>query len=205
MSPTRLTRSEKAQERREAIVEAATAEFVANGFAATRIEDIAARAGVAKGTVYLNFADKRDLFESVVKTRMLPIVATIAAGFERAHDTVRETVEALLDVALPLLSEPRTGDILRLVVSESIRFPDLTGFYRREVIGPTAARMGGLLKRAAAAGELTTPAAADYPLLVVAPLILAIVANGRLQEVGVTDMRAMLRTHLDGLFAGRRS
>jgi AcrR family transcriptional regulator len=200
----RPSRADKAQARRDAILEAAIAEFVAKGFAAARVEDIAARAGVAKGTVYLNFADKEALFEGAVRARMLPIATRVAASLEAETATAREAVEAFLSQALTLLSQPEIGDVVRLVVAESIRFPALTAFYRREVIGPMAARLRPVLVRAATAGELTPPASADYPPLVVAPMILSVIAGGILAEIGIGDLRAMLRVHLDGLFGGAR-
>ena len=198
----RTSRAEKTVARREAILEAATAEFVANGFAAARIEDIAARAGVAKGTVYLNFADKQALFEGAVRERMTPVVARLSNALEHEKSTVRETVKVLLRTAVGLLADPKVSEMLRLVVSESIRFPALTGFYRREVVAPIAMRCGQLMAKAAERGELTTPAAARYPQLVIAPLIIAIVFDGSLKEVGIDDFQAMLEVHLDNIFSG---
>lgn len=196
------TRLEKAQARSEAILEAAAREFVANGFVAARVEDIAARAGVAKGTVYLNFADKQALFEAVVKRRVGPIAAQLQTQLGQEGPSVRATVEALLARLLQALSDPAVGDVVRLVISESIRFPALTSFYRREIIAPVALRLGQVLQGAADRGELTTPATARYPQLVIAPLLLAVVARGALKEVGVEDLDEMLTAHLDALFAG---
>ena len=72
-------RAEKSEARRQAIVAAALDEFCARGFAATRIEDVAARAGVAKGTIYLHFDDKQALFREIVTTMLVPLVATLEA------------------------------------------------------------------------------------------------------------------------------
>ncbi|MGY4377522.1 AcrR family transcriptional regulator [Bradyrhizobium sp. i1.3.6] len=68
-------RATRAAERRSAIVEAAMEEFIARGFAATRLDDIAKRAGVAKGTIYLHFKDKESMFEELVRTVIVPVVA----------------------------------------------------------------------------------------------------------------------------------
>src|ERR1700742_3509420 len=89
-------RSERAAERRAAIVEAAFDEFVARGFTATRIDDIAKRAGVAKGTIYLHFKDKESMFEELVRTAIVPLVARLAAPPAQGG-TVREAVERLAD------------------------------------------------------------------------------------------------------------
>src|SRR6184192_311620 len=73
-------RAERAAERRGAIIEAAMDEFIARGFAATRLDDVAQRAGVAKGTIYLHFKDKEALFEELVRTMLSPLVGAIEAA-----------------------------------------------------------------------------------------------------------------------------
>src|SRR6476646_6287265 len=71
------SRATRAAERRAAIVEAAMEEFIARGFAATRLDDIAKRAGVAKGTIYLHFKDKESMFEELVRIVIVPVVARL--------------------------------------------------------------------------------------------------------------------------------
>src|SRR5262245_19030548 len=71
-------RAERAAERRAAIVDAAMQEFIARGFAATRLDDIAKRAGVAKGTIYLHFNDKESMFEELIRTAIVPLVGRLA-------------------------------------------------------------------------------------------------------------------------------
>src|SRR3954453_7587014 len=73
------SRATRAAERRAAIVDAAMEEFIARGFAATRLDDIAKRAGVAKGTIYLHFRDKESMFEELVRTVIVPVVAKLNA------------------------------------------------------------------------------------------------------------------------------
>src|SRR4051812_7667991 len=73
-------RAERAAERREAIIAAAMDEFIAQGFAATRLDDVAKRAGVAKGTIYLHFKDKEALFEELIRKAIVPLVNRLASG-----------------------------------------------------------------------------------------------------------------------------
>src|SRR4051794_3681824 len=73
------SRASRAAERREAIVAAGLEEFVALGFAATRLDDVAKRAGVAKGTIYLHFKDKEALFEELIRTALVPLIGRLAA------------------------------------------------------------------------------------------------------------------------------
>src|SRR3979490_2543103 len=73
-------RAERAAERRGAIIEAALDEFIARGFSATRLDDVARRAGVAKGTIYLHFKDKESLFEELIRTAIVPLVSRLGAA-----------------------------------------------------------------------------------------------------------------------------
>ena len=82
-------RAERAAERRQAIIEAALDEFIARGFAATRLDDIAKRAGVAKGTIYLHFKDKESMFEELIRTAIVPLVGRMQ-GPPPAGGTVRD-------------------------------------------------------------------------------------------------------------------
>src|SRR5690242_801717 len=86
-------RAERAAKRRAAIVEAAMEEFIARGFAATRLDDIAKRAGVAKGTIYLHFKDKESMFEELIRTAIVPLVGRMQ-GPPPAGASVRDLVEA---------------------------------------------------------------------------------------------------------------
>src|SRR6516162_1373048 len=76
----RVARDERRNERRTAILSAALEEFAARGFAATRLDDVARRAGVAKGTIYLHFRDKESLFQELVRAMLSPLVGTIEAA-----------------------------------------------------------------------------------------------------------------------------
>ncbi|MBY9051658.1 TetR/AcrR family transcriptional regulator, partial [Pseudomonas fluorescens] len=86
-------RATRAAERRAAIVDAAMEEFIARGFAATRLDDIAKRAGVAKGTIYLHFKDKESMFEELVRTVIVPVVARLTA-LPPPTGSVRDLIEA---------------------------------------------------------------------------------------------------------------
>src|SRR5712672_2548059 len=89
----KLNRAERAVERRQAIIEAALDEFIARGFTATRLDDIAKRAGVAKGTIYLHFKDKESMFEELIRTALVPLIGRLAAP-PPAGGSVRAALEA---------------------------------------------------------------------------------------------------------------
>src|ERR1044072_2458617 len=90
------SRATRAAERRDAIVEAAMEEFIARGFAATRLDDIAKRAGVAKGTIYLHFKDKESMFEELVRTVIGPLGNRLAEGPPPVGGSVRDMIEGFI-------------------------------------------------------------------------------------------------------------
>src|SRR4051795_4196570 len=129
----RPNRAERAAERRQAVMEAAMDEFIARGFAATRLDDIAKRAGVAKGTIYLHFKDKESMFEELIRIAIVPLVGRIQ-GPPSTSGTVRDLVEAFAFNLIQEVVATRRGEIIRLIVSEGPRFPAIADFYYREVV-----------------------------------------------------------------------
>src|SRR5882724_13399352 len=91
-----MTRGVRAQERREAIIAAALDEFIARGFAATRLDDVAKRAGVAKGTIYLHFADKEALFQEIIRSVLSPVVVTVESAMH-ADLPIRAIADRLVE------------------------------------------------------------------------------------------------------------
>src|SRR5689334_19725008 len=87
------SRAARSAERREAIIAAGLEEFIARGFAATRLDDVAKRAGVAKGTIYLHFRDKEALFEELIRTAIVPLVARLGAPPAADGGSVRDMIE----------------------------------------------------------------------------------------------------------------
>jgi AcrR family transcriptional regulator len=190
--------------RREAILSAALSEFSARGFAATRLDDVARRAGIAKGTIYLYFRDKERLFQELVRTMISPIVGVIEA-VPASDLPVRVVAEMLLDVFVREVYGTRRKDVIRLIIAEGPRFPKLAEFYYREVIARVLPAMRALLGRAVERGELTNDALARFPQLLVSPGLLAIIWNGLFERFAPLDVRALMRAHLDLLFGKRRA
>src|SRR3989449_2198439 len=124
----RGTRAARRDERRAAILAAALEEFAARGFAATRLDDVARRAGVAKGTIYLHFRDKESLFQELVRAMLSPIVGVVEAA-PMADLPVRIVAETLIDVFIREVYGTRRKDVIRLIIAEGPRFPKLAEFY----------------------------------------------------------------------------
>jgi AcrR family transcriptional regulator len=195
-------RAGRAAERRAAIVEAAFDEFVARGFTATRIDDIARRAGVAKGTIYLYFKDKESMFEELVSTAIVPLVARLAAP-PAPGGTVREAVERLADTFIREVATTRRGDIIRLIVSEGPRFPAIADFYYREVISRGMAGIRALIELGIARGEIRETELARFPQIMIAPAIVSVIWKSLFERHSPLDAHEMLRVHLDLIFGER--
>jgi AcrR family transcriptional regulator len=195
-------RAEKAAERRAAIVEAALNEFIVRGFTATRLDDVARRAGVAKGTIYLHFKDKESMFEELVRTALVPLVNRIAAP-QIPIGTVRDVIEAFAATFIREVANTRRGDIIRLIVAEGPRFPAIADFYYREVISRGLAGMRALIELAIARGEIRQKQLARYPQIVVAPAIVAVIWQSLFARHSPLDAGEMLRVHLDLIFGER--
>ena len=188
-------RAERAAERRGAIIEAAMDEFIARGFAATRLDDIAKRAGVAKGTIYLHFKDKESMFEELIRTALVPLTG----------GSVRDAIEGFARMFVQEVATTRRGDIVRLVVAEGPRFPAIADFYYREVVSRGLAGMRALIELAIARGEIGQKDLARYPQILVAPAIVAVVWQSLFSRHAPLDATEMFRVHLDLIFGERRT
>lgn len=196
-------RKERSAARRDAILAAALEEFSARGFEATRLDDVARRAGIAKGTIYLYFRDKESLFQELIRAMLTPIVGTIEA-LGAADLPVNLLADHLIDLFVREVYETRRKDVIRLMIAEGRRFPKLAEFYYREVLSRVIAAMRALLKRAAARGEV--PAGlVDFPQIIAAPGLVAIVWSGLFEKFEPLDVRAMMKTHVEMLLAPRRA
>jgi AcrR family transcriptional regulator len=182
------SRAARAAERRQAIIDAALDEFVARGFAATRLDDVATRAGVAKGTIYLHFKDKEALFQELIRTALVPLIGRLAAP-PPAGGSVRAALEGFARTFAQEVVTTRRGDIVRLIVAEGARFPAIADFYYREVVSRGKIRQQGLTR---------------FPQIVVAPAIVAVIWQGLFGRHAPLDATEMLRVHLDLIFGERR-
>src|SRR6185503_18817226 len=190
-------RAQRSAERRDAILAAALDEFSARGFAATKLDDVARRAGVAKGTIYLHFADKETLFEEIIRHELSPVVGALV-NVSHADIPIRQVTGQLIEVFVREIFETRRKDVIRLVLTEGPRFPKLAEFYYREVISRAMQAMRAILR-----GELKTDALVQFPQLLPAPGIVAVIWSGLFDRFEPLDVRAMMRAHFDILLGPR--
>src|ERR1044071_3273774 len=187
--PASAARKARSGKRREAILAAALDEFSSRGFEAARLEDVARRAGVAKGTIYLYFRDKESLFQELIRTMLTPLVGTIEA-MGQADVPVALLADRIVDLFVREIYETRRKDVIRLMITEGRRFPKLAEFYYREVLSRVIGAMRTLLKRAAERGE-APEALAKFPQLLAAPGLVAVIWSGLFDKYEPLDVREL--------------
>lgn len=188
-------RARKSAERRKAILDAALDEFSKEGFAAARLDDVARRAGVAKGTIYLHFRDKEELFQELIRSMMAPQLDALVA-LQDLDAPVQVALRRFADVFLREVLGTRRRDVMRLVIAEGPRFPAIAEFYYREVVSRGIGALRRVLERGVERGELRHKELVDFPQLVVAPAVLAIHWASLFQAFAPLDGEEMLDAHL---------
>jgi AcrR family transcriptional regulator len=196
-------RSATPEARREAILAAALDEFTVRGYEGARLDDVAKRAGVAKGTIYLYFADKEALFQELVRSMVNPVLTTLEQM--RAPDIpARMLIEGLLATFVREVYGTRRKDMIRLILAEGPRFPAIAEFYYREVVARVLAIVRPLLERAVARGELPNDSLARFPQLIIAPMLVGIMWQALFDKFEPLDVSALVRAHIGILFGSAK-
>jgi AcrR family transcriptional regulator len=197
---------EQTQKTESAILGAAVDLFLERGFAETRMEEIAQRAEVAKGTLYLYFPTKSAMLEAVLKK----VVAEPLLGISAVPLRNGESVQAFLRrTLLPLLragKSPQLEGMLRLIMTEATRFPEFAAIYRRVALDPMTSFLKKLAERARAGGELRSGSDAleRFPLLFMTPALMASVWNGLHEPEQQISAAAAFEALLDLIFVEER-
>ena len=202
-SPVAKRWERRSQARPGEIVAAAATLFADRGFAATRVEDVAARAGVTKATVYLYFADKQRLFEAVVRQALAPNIdraEALVAGFE---GTTPELLRMLLAFFEALLATEYTATA-KMIVAESGTFPELARMYLDLVLSRGLALIADILRRGIARGELRAVSPeATAPVIMGPVLMLGLWKHSFAPHTDILPPPAeVLREHLELLVRG---
>ena len=200
-STTGPTRQRRKETRPQELLDAALALFVEKGFAATRAEEVAQRAGVSKGTLYLYYPSKEELFKAVIRQNLSN---TIAQGLDRVSAFEGSTSELLVQLALvwwDRLGNTPAGGIIKIILAEVRNFPDLAQFYVDEVIVPARQLLGMAVQRGVTSGEFRAlpPQAVAHVLM--APIIFMALHRHSFGACPVQgellDPDTILKTHLD--------
>jgi AcrR family transcriptional regulator len=193
------------------ILGAALTCFAERGFAATRLDDVAQRAGVTKGTLYLYFPNKEELFKAVVAQALVPNLERGEALLGEADERGAEARSAAAMLAEMMrgwveLARSPASAIPKIIVSEAGNFPDLARFYRDQVVDRSMALWRRVLQLGIARGEFRAVNIDDTVRCIVSPLLLAMLwrhSLGRHEQTGF-DSDTLLQTHLQLILNGLR-
>ena len=201
--------AEKRRERRDTrpqeIVAAAFEEFAAKGYAAARLEDVATRAKVSKGLPYLYFKTKEELFKAVIRSVITPLFDAMR---ERMLTTDMSCEAFLKGPFLSFIQElvkSRRVLIARLLIADGHKHPELTKFYYDHVIAKGRETLKAFIDRGIERGEFKPTALRDFPQLIIAPVLLAVVWRTLFERHHHLDTDALLTTHIDLLIDAIRA
>ena len=206
MKPTSRPRTPRATQtlaRREAIVAAALEVFSEHGFAAARMEDVARRAGVAKGTIYLHFENKEALFEGILRQLIVPVLEHNQTVRPLPGESARAFAARLLVPFAQNIAQGHFARVVRLLIAEGGRFPRLAESHYRLVISPGIEIIRQVARHAASTGELRGDALARFPQLLIAPILVGVIWKGLFERFEPLDAAGMIRAQLDLLFEGQ--
>jgi AcrR family transcriptional regulator len=187
------------------IIDAALEVFAEKGFAAAKLDDIARRAGISKGALYLYFETKEDIFGAVARAAVASHLEAIESTAEASDGPFAELAPMLLSRAAGMMSGGRVPAMARMVISESRNFPDLARIWHDDVVAGVIRRVAGIIARAQARGEVAPGDPRLHAFSLMGPMVMAMLFREVFGEVGTDppDLQALAgqhaRTALNGL------
>jgi AcrR family transcriptional regulator len=186
------------------IVAAALDVFAEKGFAAARLDDIAAAAGVSKGALYLYFETKQDLFRAVVRQAISPNLDQVEAAVSAADLPFALLLRGFYGRMLAMLTATRIGAVAKMVIGESRNFPDLAQVWHDELVSRALGIMTGVIARAQARGEVRTGDPRLHAFSIIGPVLLGVLWTETFTPIGAEplDLGALIDQHADTVLAG---
>ncbi|WP_368518841.1 TetR/AcrR family transcriptional regulator [Rhizobium sp.] len=197
----KLTRAEQKARRPVQILDAAFEEFVERGYVATRVEDIATRIGVTKGTIYVYFETKEQLFEAMIRHISTPLEDLLISGNElkgTATERLRKNIELIYDL---IINDRKLRELMRFVIAEGSRFPHIVDRHHDIFIDPLERQMQSLIDDGVKLGEFRAAPAA-FADAVVAPAIAFLFFKLLFDERRTLDKASYLEAHIDLVLQG---
>jgi AcrR family transcriptional regulator len=204
-----VPRWERRKESRPAeLLDAALDLFVERGYAATRLDDIASRAGVSKGTLYLYFANKEDLFKALVRENIVRLLDRFRAEIDDSDAPASDLVDAFMRTWWRDFGGTRLAGLCKLIMSEAGNFPEVARFFHDEVIRPNGELFASILARGIASGEFRPIDVETAAQLWISPLVMKAMWTRSFElccaEGAPVDPQRLIDAHLDLILAALR-
>ena len=195
--PVSGKRALKREQKRLAILNAAFDIFSRDGFENARILDVARAAKVAKGTVYLYFESKTELFKGVVVHKMLPVVNELKSFEADADTSCAEVLRRQIRFVYYAIVKSERRQIIRMILTEGVKFPDLAKFYYEFGLSRGIRSIETTLARGVENGEFKPDLDVPYPMLFMSPAIAAGLWTLVFQDLHPIDVDAYCDAHID--------
>ena len=199
-------RSRRKEARPGELLEAALDLFVEKGFAATRVDDVAARAGVSKGTLFLYFPSKEELFKAVVRENIAGRFAEWNTELETFVGTTSEVLIYCYQVWWERIGATKASGITKLMFSEAQNFPEIAQFYQQEVILPGRSLIRRILQRGMERGEFRQMDLEYGTYIVLAPMMFLMLWNNSMGPCALPDENfspeQYIRSQIDNILHG---
>ncbi len=192
----------RAEARPDEVLDAALDLFIEKGFAATRVEDIAARAGISKGAVYLYFPSKEKILEGLVQRAILPIANSALSSLRTIEGDPRPIMTGVLKMLGQRLADARLLAIPKLVVREVLGYPELAQMYRREVLDRVMPVIEGLITQGIAEGYFRPVDPRLTIRSIIGPMMLHVVLAEVFAIGADVSMEQLIDNHITILFDG---
>ena len=194
----------RAEDRPREICAAALEVFSEKGFAAAKLDEIAHRAGVSKGTLYLYFEDKADLFRAVVRSAIAPNIEAITSILSSLEAPFPDIVRMLLSAFAEREARLPIGAVAKMVVGESRNFPELARVWHDEVASKAIGAIAAFVERAQQRGEVRAGDPRLYAFSLMGPMVLGALWRTTLVPAGgqPLDIAALARQHAETVIAG---
>jgi len=189
------------------IVQAALAVFAERGFAAARLDEIARRAGVSKGALYLYFETKEDLFRAVVDQAIAPNMQTIGAMIAAHPGPLSDLLRLVAERVGVLIETLPIGGVVKMVIAEAGNFPELARVWHDDLVAHILAAMTEAIAAAQARGEVKAGDPRMYALETIAPMLLGLIWRETFVPVGAIpfDLAALARQHVETMIEGLKA
>lgn len=179
------------------ITRAALQAFAEHGYAATRVEEVAKRAGVSKGLLYLYFRTKEELFKAVIRSAVVPRIDALKAAVADNDLSAEEFLRGPFLEFIKKLPDSRARIVVRLMIAEGPKHPDLTEYYCEQVVSGGMAALRQLIEQGVSNGEFRQSRLDEFPQLLVAPALMSMIWKTLFHRHMPIDTDRLLQTHID--------